>query len=40
VVRALGQDEIDLQRARTLRYIETARRHALSASCQPAGSGA
>jgi carbonic anhydrase/acetyltransferase-like protein (isoleucine patch superfamily) len=38
VIRALGQDEIELQRARTLRYIETARAHALSAPCQPAGS--
>jgi len=39
-VRALGQDEIELQRTRTLRYIETARRHARPAPCQPAGSDA
>jgi len=39
-VRALSPDEIELQRARTLRYIETARSHALSAPCEPAGSSA
>jgi len=39
-VRALSQDEIENQRARTLRYVETARSHAASAACQPAGSSA
>jgi len=39
-VRALAPDEIELQRARTLRYIETARRHAFTAPCQPMGSSA
>ena len=29
-IRALSEDEIELQRARTLRYVETARRHASS----------
>jgi carbonic anhydrase/acetyltransferase-like protein (isoleucine patch superfamily) len=29
-VRALRSEEIELQRARTLRYVETARQHALS----------
>ncbi len=39
-VRALLPEEIEAQRARTLRYVETAGRHAASAPCQPAGSGA
>jgi carbonic anhydrase/acetyltransferase-like protein (isoleucine patch superfamily) len=39
-VRALRSDEIELQRARTLRYVETARRHAGSAPCQSEGSSA
>ena len=29
-IRRLSDDEIELQRARTLRYVETARRHAAS----------
>ena len=39
-VRRLSQDEIEAQRARTLRYVETARSHAASAPCQSKGSGA
>lgn len=37
-LRALDSQEIELQRARTLQYVETARSHALSSPCQPAGS--
>ena len=40
VVRPLRVDEIELQRARTLRYVETARLHAAASACQPKGSGA
>ncbi len=39
-VRALSRDEIELQHARTLKYVETARSHALSAPCESAGSSA
>ena len=39
-VRTLRQDEIELHRTRTLQYVETARGHAFSAPCQPAGSSA
>ena len=39
-LRALDSQEIELQRARTLQYVETARSHALSSPCQPAGSNA
>jgi carbonic anhydrase/acetyltransferase-like protein (isoleucine patch superfamily) len=39
-VRALRPDEIEQQRGRTLRYVETARCHAASAPCQSSGSGA
>lgn len=39
-VRRLSQDEIEAQRARTLRYVETARGHAASSPCQSKGSGA
>ncbi len=39
-IRALRQEEIELQRARTLQYIETARSHASSAPCQPGSSSA
>lgn len=40
VVRVLDDDEITKQRARTLRYVETARSHALATPCEPAGSNA
>jgi len=40
VVRALDEDEIAQQRARTLRYVETARAHARATPCKPAGSNA
>ena len=40
VLRALGRDDIEIQRARTLRYIETARSHARSAPCDSEGSSA
>jgi carbonic anhydrase/acetyltransferase-like protein (isoleucine patch superfamily) len=39
-VRALRADEIALQRERTLRYVETARLHALASACQAPGSDA
>jgi carbonic anhydrase/acetyltransferase-like protein (isoleucine patch superfamily) len=38
VVRALRPEEIELQRARTLRYVETARLHAASAPTSTFGS--
>jgi carbonic anhydrase/acetyltransferase-like protein (isoleucine patch superfamily) len=38
-MRRLLPEEIELQRARTLRYVDTARSHALaSPPCQPSGS--
>jgi carbonic anhydrase/acetyltransferase-like protein (isoleucine patch superfamily) len=40
-LRKLLPDEIELQRARTLRYVETARSHARATPpCQPQGSSA
>jgi len=39
-LRKLRPEEIELQRARTLRYVETARVHAAATPCQPPGSGA
>ena len=39
--RKLLPEEIELQRARTLRYVETARSHARTPPpCQPSGSSA
>jgi carbonic anhydrase/acetyltransferase-like protein (isoleucine patch superfamily) len=37
VIRALDDEEIAQQRARTLRYVDTARSHARAAPCEPAG---
>jgi carbonic anhydrase/acetyltransferase-like protein (isoleucine patch superfamily) len=39
-IRKLKLDEIAAQRARTLRYVETARSHANSTPCEPGGSDA
>jgi len=39
-LRKLLPEEIEAQRARTLRYVETARAHAAATPCQPSGSGA
>ena len=37
-VRVLSRDEIELQRTRTLEYVETARKHARSLACMRPGS--
>jgi carbonic anhydrase/acetyltransferase-like protein (isoleucine patch superfamily) len=39
-LRPLRPEEIELQRARTLRYVETARIHAAASPCQFSGSNA
>lgn len=39
-LRPLRPEEIEIQRARTLRYVETARKHAASAPCHSPGSDA
>lgn len=39
-IRKLLPEEIEIQRARTLRYVETARSHALATPCEPAESDA
>jgi len=39
-LRKLLPEEIELQRTRTLRYVETARIHATSSPCQVSGSNA